>query len=104
MHKDSWYFFATFQPSINWCEKGKKFALYIVSGKPYKYCKVLALLTPIYWRLECPKKVQAILVHQGAPNWPAVKVFFAPKSGHLLHKTLDFDATKILMAGNFAAS
>ena len=33
MHKDGWYFFWTFQPPINWCEKGKKFAVFIMSAR-----------------------------------------------------------------------
>ena len=33
MHKDGWYFFGTFQPPINWCEKGKKFAVFIMSAR-----------------------------------------------------------------------
>ena len=33
MHKDGCYFFGTFQPPINWCEKGKKFAGFIMSAR-----------------------------------------------------------------------
>ena len=33
MHKDDWYFFGTFQPHINWFEKGKKFAVLIMSAR-----------------------------------------------------------------------
>ena len=29
MYKDGWYFFGTFQAFINWCERGKKFAVFI---------------------------------------------------------------------------
>ena len=54
--------------------------------------------------MEFPKKVPAVLLHQGAPEWPAFKVFFAPISAHLMHKKLDFDTIKTLMAGKFAAS
>ena len=33
MHKDDWYFFQTFQPPINWCEKGRKFAVYLMCSR-----------------------------------------------------------------------
>ena len=33
MHKDDCYFFGTFQPLINWCEKGKKFAVFIMCAR-----------------------------------------------------------------------
>ena len=33
MQKDGCYFSGTFQPPIKWCEKGKKFAVFIMSAR-----------------------------------------------------------------------
>ena len=44
MHKDGWYFFGTFQPPIIWCEKGKKFAVFIMSARYSREISVYKLI------------------------------------------------------------
>ena len=50
MHKDDWYFFQTFQPPINWCEKGKKFTVFIMSARYYRKILVYILIHLIKMR------------------------------------------------------
>ena len=44
MNKDGLCFFGTFQPPINWCEKSKKFAVFIISARYSKKIMVYILI------------------------------------------------------------